>query len=132
MSERLLVGISGSSGSILGIRLLEVLADTDLEVHLVVTEAARGVMEHETGRKVADLHDLASRVYEPDEMFAPVASGSFRTSSAAGAHTSTIGQEKRSNPVLQFPDRDAFIAGQLAGLQPYPAYYAMKQALQPV
>lgn len=50
--------------------------------------------------------------------------GSFCTATVAGAHTSTIGQEKRSNPVLQYPDLEAFISGQLAGLQPYPAYYA--------
>jgi rhodanese-related sulfurtransferase len=50
--------------------------------------------------------------------------GSFCTSSVAGAHTSTIGQERRSNPVLQYGDRDSFIEGQLAGLQPYPSYYA--------
>jgi rhodanese-related sulfurtransferase/glyoxylase-like metal-dependent hydrolase (beta-lactamase superfamily II) len=50
--------------------------------------------------------------------------GSFCTSTAAGAHTSTIGQERKTNPVLQYPDRDSFIDGQLAGLQPYPSYYA--------
>ena len=50
--------------------------------------------------------------------------GSFCTSTAAAAHASTIGREKRSNPVLQHTDREAFIADQLSGLQPYPTYYA--------
>jgi glyoxylase-like metal-dependent hydrolase (beta-lactamase superfamily II)/rhodanese-related sulfurtransferase len=50
--------------------------------------------------------------------------GSFCTATVAGEHTSTIGKEKRTNPVLQYPDRESFIAGQLAGLQPYPDYYA--------
>lgn len=62
----------------------------------------------------------------PDEvgLYPTHGAGSFCTSSVAGAHTSTIGQEKRSNPVLQYPDLEAFIAGQLGGLQPFPRYYA--------
>ena len=50
--------------------------------------------------------------------------GSFCTASSAGRSTSTIGMERRSNPVLQYPDADAFVEGQLGGLQPYPSYYA--------
>lgn len=49
--------------------------------------------------------------------------GSFCTASGAGRTTSTIGEERRSNPVLLYPDEDTFVKGQLAGLQPYPAYY---------
>lgn len=51
--------------------------------------------------------------------------GSFCTSSAsAGGGASTIAAELRSNPVLAYPDADAFVRGQLAGLLPYPDYYA--------
>ncbi len=51
--------------------------------------------------------------------------GSFCTASAAaGRSTSTIGLERRTNPVLAYPDADAFAAGQLGGLQPFPSYYA--------
>ena len=50
--------------------------------------------------------------------------GSFCTASGAGRSVSTIGMERRTNPVLAYPDVDAFVAGQLAGLQPFPAYYA--------
>ena len=50
--------------------------------------------------------------------------GSFCTASGAGRSVSTIGRELRTNPVLAYPDADAFAAGQLAGLQPFPAYYA--------
>jgi len=50
--------------------------------------------------------------------------GSFCTVTTAGTHTSTIGAEKASNPVLSFGDADAFAAAQLAALQPYPSYYA--------
>jgi len=50
--------------------------------------------------------------------------GSFCTASGAGRSVSTIGMERRTNPVLAYPDVDAFVVGQLAGLQPFPAYYA--------
>ncbi len=50
--------------------------------------------------------------------------GSFCTASGAGRSTSTIGLERRTNPALAYPDADAFVVGQLAGLQPFPAYYA--------
>ncbi|MFO7547694.1 MAG: rhodanese-like domain-containing protein [Acidimicrobiia bacterium] len=50
--------------------------------------------------------------------------GSFCTAGGAGRTVSTIGEERRTNPVLAYPDEDAFVAGQLTGLQPYPVYYA--------
>ena len=49
--------------------------------------------------------------------------GSFCTSSGASSLTSTIGVEKKTNPVLAYPDEDSFVAGQLSGLVPYPSYY---------
>jgi glyoxylase-like metal-dependent hydrolase (beta-lactamase superfamily II) len=49
--------------------------------------------------------------------------GSFCTASGAGILTSTIGDEKKTNPVLQYPDEDSFVEGQLDGLVPFPAYY---------
>jgi rhodanese-related sulfurtransferase len=49
--------------------------------------------------------------------------GSFCTVSGAGRTTSTIGEERKTNPVLAYGDADAFVAGQLAILQPYPSYY---------
>ena len=62
----------------------------------------------------------------PDEvgLYPTHGEGSFCTSSGAAQHTSTIGEEKRSNPVLAYPDAEAFVAGQLDGLLPYPTYYA--------
>ena len=50
--------------------------------------------------------------------------GSFCASSGAGGLTSTIGIEKRTNPVLQYEDADSFAAGELGSLQPFPSYYA--------
>lgn len=49
--------------------------------------------------------------------------GSFCTASGAGTHTSTIGDEKTSNPVLAYLDEDSFVEGELSGLVPYPSYY---------
>ncbi len=50
--------------------------------------------------------------------------GSFCTASEAGGLTSTIGDERNTNPVLAYPDEAAFVEGQLTGLPPYPTYYA--------
>ena len=50
--------------------------------------------------------------------------GSFCTTSGVHSLTSTIGEEKASNPVLAYPDEDSFVAGQLSGLVPFPSYYA--------
>ncbi|MCP4966823.1 MAG: MBL fold metallo-hydrolase [bacterium] len=62
----------------------------------------------------------------PDEvgLYPTHGAGSFCTAGAAPSTTSTIGAEKASNPVLQYRDLESFICGQLADLQPYPAYYA--------
>lgn len=62
----------------------------------------------------------------PDDvgLFPTHGAGSFCTATVAGEHTSTIGREKITSPVLGYKDRESFIEGQLAGLQPYPAYYA--------
>ena len=58
----------------------------------------------------------------PDEtgLYPTHGEGSFCTASGAGRSVSTIGMERRTNPVLSYPDADAFAAGQLAGLQPSP------------
>ena len=81
MSEtrRIVVGISGASGAALGLRLLELLAQTDREVHLILTDAARQVMDHETGADAARPEQLAYQLHRADDLFAPVASGSFET-----------------------------------------------------
>ena len=77
---RLVVGISGASGAVYGIRLLEVLAEIDsVETHLTVTGNAVGIMEFETGRKLEEVQGLADRSYHVEDMNAPIASGSFLT-----------------------------------------------------
>ena len=77
---RLVVGISGASGSIYGIRLLEVLRElTGLETHLVVSRAAKRTLVDETDYTVRDVEALATRVYDDRDIGAALASGSFRT-----------------------------------------------------
>ena len=78
--QRLVVGISGASGAILAVRLLEVLAQMDgIETHLVVSPAARLTIRDETGRSVKDVESLADVVYKPQDVGAAIASGSFPT-----------------------------------------------------
>lgn len=77
--RRLIVGISGASGVIYGVRALEALAATDVETHLVMTKAAEITLAYETDMKVKDVKALADQVHGPDDIAASISSGSFRT-----------------------------------------------------
>lgn len=77
--QRLVVGISGSSGAILGIRLLEALRGSLVETHLIITPSARLTIEQETRWQVSEVLALADASYAPDDLAAPLASGSFAT-----------------------------------------------------
>jgi flavin prenyltransferase len=76
---RLIVGISGASGVIYGVRLLEALRALPVETHLVMTRTAEVTLAHETKLKVADVRRLADVTYRIDDLAAAVSSGSFRT-----------------------------------------------------
>ena len=76
---RLIVGISGASGAIYGVRLLEVLQKLPVETHLVMTRTAEVTLAHETDFKVSDVRRLADVAYRIDDLSAAVSSGSFRT-----------------------------------------------------
>lgn len=78
--NRIVVGITGASGAILGIKLLEFLKKTDFETHLIITDIAKRIIEHETDHKVKDVEKLADCVYDNNDLFAPIASGSFKFS----------------------------------------------------
>lgn len=78
-SGRVIVAISGASGSILGIRLLEMIGEAGLETHLVVSASARLTIARETGRKIEEVTALASFNYDPADLQAAIASGSFVT-----------------------------------------------------
>jgi 4-hydroxy-3-polyprenylbenzoate decarboxylase len=77
--RRLVVGISGASGAIYGIRALERLRTLGIETHLVMTKAAKITLAHETEFKVADVEALADVVHRSDDIGASISSGSFKT-----------------------------------------------------
>jgi 4-hydroxy-3-polyprenylbenzoate decarboxylase len=77
--RRLIIGISGASGVIYGVRLLQLLRNAGVETHLVVTRTAEVTFAHETNLKIADVKALADVCHRVDDMAAPIASGSFRT-----------------------------------------------------
>ena len=77
--RRLVVGISGASGVIYGVRLLEALREAGIETHLVVTKSAEMTLAYETDRKLAEIHALAGHVHAVQDLGAPIASGSFKT-----------------------------------------------------
>ncbi len=77
--KRLIVGISGATGAIYGIRLLEVLAKSSVETHLVITEAAQKTILMETDWKLEKVKSLAKVVYDIQDIGANIASGSFQS-----------------------------------------------------
>lgn len=80
MSNRLIIGISGASGVIYGIRLLEVLnQDKSIETHLILSPAAKATITQETDWQVRAVEALADVVHTPGNIGASIASGSFDT-----------------------------------------------------
>lgn len=84
MSERpselpVVVAMTGATGAIYGIRLLEVLRELEVETHLVVSRWAEATIKTETDRRVDDVRALASVVYDEDDLAAPPASSGFVT-----------------------------------------------------
>jgi flavin prenyltransferase len=76
---RLVIGMTGATGAIYGVRLLDVLRDTPIETHLIVSEWARKTIIAETGRKPDEVLQLADRVYGANNQAARPSSGSFLT-----------------------------------------------------
>ena len=77
--SRLVVGISGASGAVYGVRVLEALRALGVESHLVVSKAAALTLQQETGLAVSDLNARADVVHKLTDVGATIASGSFRT-----------------------------------------------------
>jgi 4-hydroxy-3-polyprenylbenzoate decarboxylase len=76
---RLTVGMTGATGAIYGVRILEVLRDTPVETHLIMSSWARKTIVAEVGRKPDEVASLADFVYEEDNQAARLSSGSFLT-----------------------------------------------------
>lgn len=77
--RRLIVGISGASGVIYGVRLLQLLRNAGVETHLVMSKTAEVTFAYETQFKIADVKALAHVTHGIDDMAASISSGSFRT-----------------------------------------------------
>lgn len=75
---KLVVGISGASGAIYGLRILEVLKQVGVETHLVMSDSAKRTIAYETGYTIDAVKQLAARVHDINDIGASIASGSFR------------------------------------------------------
>lgn len=77
--KRIIVGITGASGAIYGVRLLEILKSAGIDTHLIVSRAAQVTLAYETDLKLADIERLATVVHPNNDIGAACSSGSFRT-----------------------------------------------------
>ena len=77
--QRIVVGISGASGVVYGVRLLQILREMPVETHLVMSKSAEVTLAYETEMKVAQLRALAHHCHAIGDMAAPLSSGSFKT-----------------------------------------------------
>lgn len=157
---RLIVGISGASGAIYGIRLLELLRDSGIETHLIVSRAAQTTLAYETDLKLADVEKLATVVHQNNDIGAACSSGSFRNLGmivapcsiktmaeiATGATANLISRaadvalKERRRVVLMLRETPLHI-GHIRSMQavteagaivypPVPAFYARPQSLE--
>jgi len=79
MTRRIVIGISGASGVIYGIKMLQLLKEKDLETHLVISESGKNNIEIETGLRADEVATMADHVYDNKDVGAALASGSFLT-----------------------------------------------------
>lgn len=77
--RRMVVGITGATGIVYGVRLLKALRHLEIESHLVVSKAGEMTRAYETDMTAEELRGLADVVYSPGDIAAPISSGSFRT-----------------------------------------------------
>ena len=77
LQKRLIVGISGASGAVYGVRLLQALQPTDIETHLVMSQSAEVTLAYETDFKVSEIQALADINHSVRDIGAAIASGSF-------------------------------------------------------
>src|SRR5262245_12329941 len=79
MEKRLIVGLTGATGTVYGVRLLERLRELDVETHLVISRWGARTLLHETPYSREHVESLATVVYPPGDMGAAISSGSFKT-----------------------------------------------------
>jgi 4-hydroxy-3-polyprenylbenzoate decarboxylase len=76
--KKIIVSITGASGAIYGIRLLEILKKCDIETHLIISKSANLTISTETAFAINDIKNLADHVYNPNDIGAKISSGSFK------------------------------------------------------
>ena len=79
-TKRIIIAMTGASGLVYGIKLLELLRGTEYETHLVISKSAQVALAHESSLKVKDINALADVVHDNRDIAAPISSGSYRTS----------------------------------------------------
>jgi 4-hydroxy-3-polyprenylbenzoate decarboxylase len=159
---RLVVGVSGASGAIYGVRVLQAAADLDLETHLVISKGAILTLQSETGLSPGDLSAMATVSHRLGDIGASIASGSFpalgmiiapcsvRTLSeiATGMSTSLLTRAadvtlKERRPLVLMVRETPFHLGHLRTMvrvtemgaivaPPLPAFYAQPQSLDDI
>ncbi len=77
--DRIIVGITGASGALYGVRSLQLLREKGVETHLIISAAGRQVLEMETEYRAEDVMAMAARTFDDKDLAAPVASGSYLT-----------------------------------------------------
>jgi 4-hydroxy-3-polyprenylbenzoate decarboxylase len=77
--KRIIIGITGASGVIYGIEILKELTKKDLEIHLIISEPGKKNIILETDYSIGEVESMADKVYDNDDLEAPLASGSFLT-----------------------------------------------------
>ena len=96
---RVVLAITGSSGTIYGIRLLEELRKREIETIVIISEIGKKIMEYETSYSLDHIRSLASSYFENDDLFAPTASGSFKFDSFVVAPCSLSTLAKIANGI---------------------------------
>ena len=76
--KKIIVSITGASGAIYGIRLLEILRKCDVETHLIISKSANLTIATETSFSINDIKKLANYAYHPSDIGAKISSGSFK------------------------------------------------------
>ncbi len=79
MTKKLIVGITGASGSIIGVKLIKTLVALNIECHLIISKWGRQTLEHETEYTYSEISSIANYTYNSGEMSASISSGSFIT-----------------------------------------------------
>jgi len=85
--KKIIVSITGASGAIYGIRLLEVLRECGVETHLIVSKSANLTIATETSFSIGDIKKLANYAYHPSDIGAKISSGSFKVKAPCSMKT---------------------------------------------